>query len=74
MKIILYSLAEKKKFFVCCSPSQLSSELQVDINTEDLYLKFDKTSFKPATTSRNFDNVAGNNKEVNNSRDSDLRN
>ncbi|KAL9989551.1 hypothetical protein ACROYT_G004113 [Oculina patagonica] len=45
-------------------PSQLSSELQVGMNTEDLYLKFDKTSFKPAITSRNFDDVAGNNKEL----------
>lgn len=45
-------------------PSVLSSELQVDIDTDDLYLKFDKTSFKPVTTSRSFDDVVCNNKEL----------
>lgn len=47
----------------------------MDYDTEDLYLKFDKTSFKPVTTSRNFDDVAGNNKEVDKPEaDSELRN
>lgn len=45
-------------------PSVLSSELQVDIDTDDLYLKFDKTSFKPVTTSRSFDDIVCNNKQV----------
>ncbi|PFX28149.1 deoxynucleotidyltransferase terminal-interacting protein 2-like [Stylophora pistillata] len=38
-------------------PSELSSELQVDINTQDLYLKLDKERFKPVTTNESFDDV-----------------
>nr|XP_058958238.1 uncharacterized protein LOC131785366 [Pocillopora verrucosa] len=41
-------------------PSELSSELQVGINTQDLYLKFDKNSFKPVTTSKSFDDICNN--------------
>lgn len=36
----------------------------MDVNTDDLYLKFDKTGFKPVTTSRSFDDIVCNNKEV----------
>ena len=49
----------------CPSFIQLSSELQVNINTDDLYFKFDKKNFKPVSFSKSFDDFAFKDKEVN---------
>lgn len=54
--------AESKKSFK--DSSGLSSELQVDIDTQDLYLKFDRNSFKPASLNRSFVELAFNDKEL----------
>lgn len=50
--------------WIYISSSGLSSELQVDIDTQDLYLKFDRNSFKPASLNRSFVELAFNDKEV----------
>ncbi|XP_073242946.1 uncharacterized protein [Porites lutea] len=43
---------------------ELSSELQVNINTDDLYFKFDKKNFKPVSFSKSFDDFAFKDKEL----------
>ncbi|XP_068694994.1 uncharacterized protein [Montipora foliosa] len=44
--------------------SGLSSELQVDIDTEDLYLKFDRNIFKPVSLSKSFTELTFNDTEL----------
>lgn len=51
--------------FAYSSFIELSSELQVKINTDDLYFKFDKKNFKPVSFSKSFDDFAFKDKEVN---------
>ena len=51
-------------FSPCFSSSGLSSELQVDIDTEDLYLKFDRNIFKPVSLSKSFTELTFNDTEV----------
>ena len=58
------SLCNTDVFFGYVSSAELSSELQVDINTQDLYLSFDKKSFKPVSLNRSFSELAFNDKEV----------
>ena len=51
-------------FSPCFSSSGLSSELQVDIDTEDLYLKFDRNILKPVSLSKSFTELTFNDTEV----------
>lgn len=52
------------KLLINFSSLGLSSELQVNIDAEDLYLKFDKSPFKPVILNQGVAELSSSHKEV----------